>query len=697
MVVLRSNHADRRQHLTVVAAWVLAMFVLFAVGHSPALAEPAGENEVGAAADAKTPDDKTGGTRFDSKLRLMVYQLVEPQIGLPHESMSFRRTLFEYRFLGITPTRDGKGIAIPNDATWAVHPQRPKYTVAEYSNLIRLEKQIIKASNDERRGFGSKPKVRELEQTLMAKAYRIPIELFDDLVREIKVKKVPGLLLSEHQASDEQLRKLKGATNLKSLVIRTIGREPRQLDWIGALKQLKSLAVYGDDEHSRPAMPSLVEKLGNLTRLKRLHLHNVSKEHSPALARLSRCRELQILAIGTARSSESEVLTAISNLQTLRHLYVGDVEVKLDELALLAKLPKLRRLKLDGVHVTPAERQNEFKVLARFPALAEYGTHGLPLRRLIGLKRMEVLDFDFGTPLNQGNAHLLHQSPNLRVLKAEVARAKDLPIVMSRISECSQLERLTLHYWEGKITYDLWKLHRLKKLRRLEVPYAVTDLDLKGLRHLSRLEDLTLGGDEISEEGLRHLSNLPRLTSLTLRPSVSLTTPVMAQIGKLSNLRSLSLQGSDRERNKRSIKGAFHLKGLTKLERLDLASRDFSDDDAAILESFTNLRTLHLDNTAISIVGLKHIVKLPNLTTLMIGRVREAEQVVLASLRDSQRLGRLILVVNEPCPLMFRPERWKRDRPTIITSFTIRRLFPATDRSTGIQLPGFPSKSFPVW
>jgi Leucine-rich repeat (LRR) protein len=177
-----------------------------------------------------------------------------------------------------------------------------------------------------------------------------------------------------------------------------------------------------------------------------------------------------------------------------------------------------------------------------------------------------------------------------------------------------RLKRLNLR--GSKITDStLQSLNRLTSLEALDIGFAqVTDSGLAQLNALSNLKELSIGGNKLTDAGLQALRQMPALTSLDLSGSqrtdsglwsVSLTESGLDTISTLKDLRHLRLNGVAI-----SPRGLEKLKGLGKLERLDLqACVRINDDAIPMLESMPALRVLDVTAAAITEKGLGELRK----------------------------------------------------------------------------------------
>jgi internalin A len=176
------------------------------------------------------------------------------------------------------------------------------------------------------------------------------------------------------------------------------------------------------------------------------------------------------------------------------------------------------------------------------------------------------------------------------------------------------LKRLNLR--GTKITDStLQFLNRLTSLEVLDIGFAqVTDSGLAQLNALSNLKELSIGGNKLTDAGLQALRQMPALANLDLSGaqrtdsglwSVSLTESGLDTISTLKELRHLRLNGVAI-----SPRGLQKLKGLNKLERLDLqACNRINDDALPPLESLPALKVLDVTAAAITEKGQAELRK----------------------------------------------------------------------------------------
>lgn len=131
------------------------------------------------------------------------------------------------------------------------------------------------------------------------------------------------------------------------------------------------------------------------------------------------------------------------------------------------------------------------------------------------------------------------------------------------------------------------------------------------LTTLSELQVLCLADVPIENEDLLHLGDLPLLRCLIARDASRVTDKGIAAIGRLHNLRVLSLSGS-----KITDDGLRHLSALTRLEVLELDHAPIRGPGLEHLPSLRNLKLLSLRFTPLQDGGLVHLSSLTSLERL---------------------------------------------------------------------------------
>jgi internalin A len=222
---------------------------------------------------------------------------------------------------------------------------------------------------------------------------------------------------------------------------------------------------------------------------------------------------------------------------------------------------------------------------------------------LAALPALTKLDLSMTRITDRGLLELKTASnlTDINLYYAELVSDQGIAVVKS----LTHLKRLNLR--GTKITDStLQLLNRITSLEALDIGFAqVTDSGLAQLNALSNLKELSIGGNKLTDAGLQALRQLPALTSLDMSGaqrtdsglwSVSLTESGLDAISTLKDLRYLRLSGVAI-----SPRGLAKLKGLSRLERLDLQSCARVGDDALpVLESMPALRVLDVTASAMT-------------------------------------------------------------------------------------------------
>jgi cellulose synthase/poly-beta-1,6-N-acetylglucosamine synthase-like glycosyltransferase/Leucine-rich repeat (LRR) protein len=175
------------------------------------------------------------------------------------------------------------------------------------------------------------------------------------------------------------------------------------------------------------------------------------------------------------------------------------------------------------------------------------------------------------------------------------------------------------------------------KLRRLVLSAtAANDEALKGVRILSKLQELELDGTNVTSGVLRHFEGLKQLKKLSLA-GTQVTDTGFADIGKLTSLESLNLK-----RTKIHGEGLRCLASLTRLKELDLGDTQLDDSDLSQLGKMNALEALSLENTPITGAGFGQMKGLDKLVTLNLNKTRVGDS-ALRLLGKLPRLQRLEL------------------------------------------------------
>jgi hypothetical protein len=176
--------------------------------------------------------------------------------------------------------------------------------------------------------------------------------------------------------------------------------------------------------------------------------------------------------------------------------------------------------------------------------------------------------------------------------------------------------------------------HYFVNAARVDFYASGSDSDLVQVRHLSRLEVLSLTRSFVTDSGLTDLAGLSSLESLYL-DDTAVTDSGLVHLKRLISLKSLWLNGTAV-----SDSGLTHLKGMTHLEDLNLDDTVVTDAGLAHLEGMSGMQWLHLGGTKISDAGLVHLKGMTKLRNLLLSdtKVSDAGLVELRALSSLQWL-----------------------------------------------------------
>lgn len=233
------------------------------------------------------------------------------------------------------------------------------------------------------------------------------------------------------------------------------------------------------------------------------------------------------------------------------------------------------------------------------------------MAELAKLPALSTLDLSMTRITDRGLLELKAASnlTEINLYYAELVSDQGIAVVKS-------LPRLTRLNLRGtKITDStLQLLNHLPALKSLDIGFAqVTDSGIAQLT-LPNLKELSIGGNKLTDAGLQALRQMPALTVLDISGaqrtdsglwSVSLTESGLDSLSTLKDLRHLRLNGVAI-----SARGLEKLKGLHRLERLDLqACPRVNDDTVPVLESLPGLRVVDVTASAITEKSLSALRK----------------------------------------------------------------------------------------
>lgn len=341
------------------------------------------------------------------------------------------------------------------------------------------------------------------------------------------------------------------------------------------------------------------------------------------------------------KAIDDEGMSHLRGLKQLRKLSLQGTRVGDAGLENLAGLSSLRDLNLIGTPTTDAG----LEVLGRLSGLITLNLDmtlvtgpGLgSLRKLKGLEVLTLANDDVG---DSGLA-ALKGLPAIRTLNL----GKDPAFVNEGYTE-EGFSLLKAHPNLGSLQLSslpigdahLAKFAGLPKLHLLDLTATqVTNAGLVHLKSFPELNQLTLSQTPITGAGLAPLRSLPKLNFLFLGFS-DIGDEGLAQIGGMKALRFLSIvQGNVSDAGFVHLKGLTNLdrihfpdnkkiqgttlenlRGLSKLESLNLYANNLDDASLAALKALPELRLLYVSGEKITDAGLAHIKAMPKLEYLNI-------------------------------------------------------------------------------
>jgi hypothetical protein len=284
-------------------------------------------------------------------------------------------------------------------------------------------------------------------------------------------------------------------------------------------------------------------------------------------------------------------LAELAALGTLENLSLNDQPVGDTDLEFLRHLPSLKRLILSGTKIS----DETLRTLAGMRQLEELnlsytnisGVGLAHLRDCLRLKELWIRD----VPLTPEGGRAIANVAPLEVLYGGMNRYKIRrgPIVGDEVFEgCAKLQHLRWICVDGR---------------------PLTDVGLRHLREIPRLETLYAEGTEITDEGLAHIAVMPSLACLHIRAN-EITDAGLAHLRHATRLEVLDLG-----RNRITDDGVRQLRRLNKLTELYLDGTLITDQSLALLKDLPSLDCCHTSNTAVTPAGRAQVVaERPQLT-----------------------------------------------------------------------------------
>ncbi|MHC4386910.1 MAG: leucine-rich repeat domain-containing protein, partial [Planctomycetota bacterium] len=346
----------------------------------------------------------------------------------------------------------------------------------------------------------------------------------------------------------------------------------------GDLSKLPPDAIYTlsfRPEKWKMASDWLIPYLTCLTGLKELDLSSITVS-GKSLDPLSQCSQLEFFRAPPELTNRG--LKAVSGIRSLKRIYLLDGDNRFTDkgLSLLKTLPQLEELLITG------------------PTLTDQA-----LEFIADMKGLEGLYLS--CPVSNGSLVYLKELPNLKILRINIDAFDDNG--MHIISGIPTLERFSAHY-----------IKNMPCLKMLDLKHAsLTDESLKTLGQMPKLEYLEMPRG-FTDDGIAKLSILKNLKFLWISTSSNsmLGDRSMEIIGQLTQLEELIIGGTNI-----TDKGVRHINNLKQLQRLGIFNTQTTDQSLQVISGLPMLRNVSLRNQRpYSTDGLNYLNQLTHLESL---------------------------------------------------------------------------------
>jgi hypothetical protein len=299
---------------------------------------------------------------------------------------------------------------------------------------------------------------------------------------------------------------------------------------------------------------------------------------------------------------------AYAHITTVNFDTVEDDEV----VALLKRLPKLRKLSLGRRHVTDATLAH----LLQMPQLEELelgSTSVTPtgLSQLQKLPRLQTLSLsdNMGDAIFEG----LPALTNVRVLSLN-----HMQITAAGLKSIGEMTNLRKLEFFAQPQFDEAALHHLSRLHQLEeFDISRVAISSRGLAHLTQLRSLQKisisWAPNFGDNDVAILEKFPGLRQLRLGRT-QITDAAIPEIASLSALTELDLYEAAI-----TDEGIAQLAGRLDLQKLRLGGTKVTNASAPHFASFSNLKELDIGRTEVDIEGLRQLTQLKSLKRLHVG------------------------------------------------------------------------------
>jgi Leucine-rich repeat (LRR) protein len=187
------------------------------------------------------------------------------------------------------------------------------------------------------------------------------------------------------------------------------------------------------------------------------------------------------------------------------------------------------------------------------------------------------------------------------------------------LSEVVHLDFWSCHELTDASVTLLAKLPRLQTLRLVGMP-GVTDRTLAAFSGHPALALLVLSGNRVTPDGLKHLRTMKSLEQLSLE-HLPVTDDWLAEVAPLTQLTHLGL-GLTAPPGRITAAGAAHLKGMKRLQVLNLNAAVIDDGAMAPVTALPALVNLDLQSSQVGDGGMELLAGCPRLTQINVSGSR---------------------------------------------------------------------------
>ena len=252
--------------------------------------------------------------------------------------------------------------------------------------------------------------------------------------------------------------------------------------------------------------------LHGMTGLRRLVLHN-TKITDEGLRHLSGLTALEFLDLHDNRNITDEGLTHLRGLTNLKSVRVNETRVTEKGLAILAELPMIEEFYLDKMSIT----HESLAHLARVPRLRKLRVERFQTGALEALRRMPALEYLNLSDGDAGDDDLAHIAGLKRLRRLNVEETRVTGAGLRHIAGLSALEYLNLS--DTRLSDEsLAHLAGLMNLKTLRLDNTgITDRGLAHLTGLTALERLDIDENAITDASIDLLARFKSLARLDLK------------------------------------------------------------------------------------------------------------------------------------------------------------------------------------